>query len=97
MLDKGLNFAKENYMGFALAGTLPTVLEEGLVTYKGNTMAKDVLSNENFKKVKMLNRKALLSYGVRAALILCTVFVANKIRNSFNDQSVARSGFNPTE
>ena len=87
LMDKGLNFAKENCVGIALAGTLPEVLEEGLATYKGNKMAKEVLSIENYKKVKSFNRKALLIYGAKAALITGAVFAASKIRDYFTTKN----------
>lgn len=85
-IEKGLNFSKENCLGFALAGTLPQVLEEGLATYKGNKMAKTVLNNENLKKLKTFNRKALLTYGAKATLILGTVFITSKIKDCFTNK-----------
>ena len=70
---------RKSSIGLAIAGTLPTVLEEGLASYKGNKMAKQVLSPENYRNIKKFNAKALTTYGAKAGLVVGSIYVACKL------------------
>ncbi|MCQ2740201.1 MAG: hypothetical protein MJ237_08270 [bacterium] len=89
--NKILHILKKSCIGLAIAGTLPEVLEEGLASYKGNKMAKQVLSLENYKNIKKLNAKALTTYGASAGLIVGSVLVASKIRDFLGNKSTKLS------
>ena len=60
--DKTTTFIKNNVGKLTLAAFAPIVAEELMATYRGNKMAKKVLSPELFKKVQKTNRFGAMTY-----------------------------------
>ena len=80
--DKTTTFIKNNVGTLTLAAFAPIVAEELMATYRGNKMAKKVLSPELFQKVKASNRFGAMTYiaaGVGAAL---AAVVGSKVRDA---------------
>lgn len=80
--DKTTTFIKNNVGKLTLATFVPIVAEELMATYRGNKMAKKVLSPELFKKVQKTNRFGAITYiavGVGAAL---AAVVGSKVRDA---------------
>ena len=80
--DKTTTFIKNNVGKLTLAAFAPIVAEELMATYRGNKMAKKVLSPELFKKVQKTNRFGAMTYiaaGVGAAL---AAVVGSKVRDA---------------
>ncbi len=80
--DKTTTFIKNNVGKLTLAAFAPIVAEELMATYRGNKMAKKVLSPELFKKVQKTNRFGAMTYiatGVGAALV---AVVGSKVRDA---------------
>ncbi len=80
--DKTTTLIKNNVGKLTLAAFAPIVAEELMATYRGNKMAKKVLSPELFKKVQKTNRFGAMTYiaaGVGAAL---AAVVGSKVRDA---------------
>lgn len=80
--DKTTTFIKNNVGKLTLATSVPIVAEELMATYRGNKMAKKVLSPELFKKVQKTNRFGAMTYiaaGVGTAL---AAVVGSKVRDA---------------
>ena len=80
--DKTTTFIKNNVGKLTLAAFAPIVAEELMATYRGNKMAKKVLSPELFQKVKASNRFGAMTYiatGVGASL---AAVVGSKVRDA---------------
>lgn len=80
--DKTTTFIKENAGKLAALSTLPIVIEELIATKKGNALAKQLLSPENFKKVVKSNRWGAISYIGGTILIGTSVWLANKVKDA---------------
>lgn len=80
--DKTTTFIKENAGKLAFIGTIPTLLEEGLASIKGAKLAKEVLSPENYKKVKNLNARAYVTYIGMAVATGLSAYVISKVRDA---------------
>ena len=74
-------FLKNNCGLIAGIGYLPTLAEETLATINGNKIAKQFLTKDNFKKLKIHNAKALFTYVAAGTGITTGVIVASKIRD----------------
>ena len=80
--DKTTTFIKENAGKLAALSIVPIVIEELVATKKGNTLAKQLLSPENFKKVIKANRWGAISYIGGTILIGTSVWLANKVKDA---------------
>lgn len=83
-LDKTGDFIKDNCVAISALATVPTVLEEGLASVKGAQIAKKVLEPDKLKMLNKANGKAFLTYLIGATLLPLGVYVAKKIRDSFD-------------
>ena len=80
-LDKTTTFIKNNAGKIVFASMLPKIFEEGLASYRGIKLAKEFLSADKLKHLKIYNAKALLTYvGFAASAILGTV-IGREIRD----------------
>lgn len=80
--DKAATFIKENIGKLTLLGMVPVVAEEVKATMRGNKLAKEILSPENYKKVVKLNRYGATTYVGLALLMSGGAYLANKIKDS---------------
>lgn len=73
-----------------LAGAtmLPTLLEEGMATLRGNAWAKEVFKDapELAKKVAKSNRWGFVSYALVAVATVLASFVAKKVKDASNEK-----------
>lgn len=83
-LDKTGDFIKDNCVAISALATVPTVLEERLASVKGAQIAKKVLEPDKLKILNKANGKAFLTYLIGATLLPLGVYVAKKIRDSFD-------------
>ena len=92
----GLDFIKDNCGKLAFACWLPTVLEEGMASYKGVKLARKTgLAEPLIKNMKKLYAKALLTYAGRAAATGLAVGAASMIMDAFTrPKKVENEGFN---
>lgn len=74
----------------SFSAMLPTVLEEGLATFKGNKWAKQVLSPELYKKVVKGNFAGLMSYVGKTAAVVLATYAAIKIKDKLVDKKEAK-------
>lgn len=79
--DKTTTFIKENAGKLTFAGILPTLLEEGLASLKGEKLAKLVLSPENLKKIKKHNLYCYFTYLGFAIGTALTAVAMSKVRD----------------
>lgn len=80
--DKVTTYIKNNVGKLSAAAWLPVVAEELMATKRGNALAKQILSPENFKKVAKVNKFGAITYIGGAALIGVTAYLCNKIRDA---------------
>lgn len=80
--DKAIGMFRDNAGLLASATFLPTILEEGSATLKGNKLAKKVLSPELLKKVKRSNAVGLSTYILSAATIGIGTSLGVKIKDA---------------
>lgn len=81
-IDKATTFIKNNVGTIAALSCAPIVAEELAATYKGEKLAKQVLSPETLKKVKNLNRIGALSYISLVALTGLGAYIGSKVRDA---------------
>ena len=81
-LDKITTFIKDHAGILTSVLFIPTILEEGLATHKGNSFAKKLLSPDLAKKVKKLNGFGLATYIVTAIACGLGVHFGKKVRDS---------------
>lgn len=79
--DKVTTFIKNNAGKLTFAAFLPTVIEEGLATLKGNKIAKQLLSPDLAKKVAKTNTIGFLSYVSLAAFSGLGVYLGVKVKD----------------
>jgi len=82
-LDKTAAFIKENTGKLTIAAFIPVIAEELRATKRGNALAKQILSPENFKKVVKINRLGAISYTIGALFSGLAAFTMNKVRDKF--------------
>lgn len=84
-LDKAGDFVKNNAGKLAFLSFMPTVIEEGLASFKGNKMAKELLDPSLAKKVAKTNALGFATYVIGAAAAGLGVYCASKIRDAAMD------------
>ena len=91
----GMDFIKDNCGKIAFLGWLPTVLEEGMASYKGVKLARKTgLSEPLIKNMKKLYAKALMTYAGRATATGLAVGAASMIMDKFTrPRKVENEGF----
>lgn len=80
--DKVTTFVKDNCGMLAFLGWLPSLLEEGLASIKGNKIASKVLAPEQLKSLKKLHGKAWLTYAGMAVGAAVLATVGSKVRDA---------------
>lgn len=80
--DKTTTFIKNNVGKLTLATFVPIVAEELMATYRGNKMAKKVLSPELVKKVKATNRLGAATYITSAIAGALAAVAGSKVRDA---------------
>ena len=80
--DKTTTFIKNNVGKLTLATSVPIVAEELMATYRGNKMAKKVLSPELVKKVKATNRFGAATYITSAIAGALAAVAGSKVRDA---------------
>ena len=81
-VDKATTFIKDNAGKLAFLTFVPTLLEEGMATLKGNKLAKEVLSKDMAKKVAKTNAMGFATYAILAAGAALSVYVTKKIKDA---------------
>lgn len=79
--DKATTFIKNNVGKLVMLSFVPIITEELKATSRGNKLAKELLSPEIAKKVKVSNRFGAITYITTAAITGFSAFVANKVRD----------------
>lgn len=64
--QKVTNFIRKHVGALTLAAFAPVLIEEGMASYKGNKLAKEVLNEKMLKKVNKMNIQGFKTYGVIA-------------------------------
>ena len=82
IVDKSKLFLKDNCVGLAALSQAPVLAEEGLASIKGATIGKKYLSPQNLAKLNLFNLGAWGTYLLGAAVIVGTVFAADKTKNA---------------
>lgn len=80
--DKATTFIKNNVGTIAALSCVPIVAEELAATYKGEKLAKQVLSPELLKRVKGVNKAGAISYVSLAAISGLSAYAASKVRDA---------------
>ena len=81
-LDKTTTFIKENAGKLTFATFLPTLIEEGMASIKGNKFASKFLNPELAKKVAKANKMAYLTYLGTAVAASVAIYAGKKVRDS---------------
>ena len=81
-IDKATDFVKNNAGKLAFATMLPTVIEEGLASFKGHKLAKKLLSPNLVKKVDKSNLLGLATYALLAIGTGIGAHFAVKVRDN---------------
>lgn len=79
---KTLDFFKKNCIGIAALAVAPEILEEGLASINGYKMAKKVLSANELKTLNSVNAKAWLSYVLKGAVAIASIWTAKKAKET---------------
>ena len=80
--DKVTTFIKNNVGKLAVLSFIPLVAEELAASYKGEKLAKQVLSPELLKKVENCNRLGASTYILMASAVGLGAVVASKVRDA---------------
>ena len=81
-LDKATTFIRNNAGKLTFAAFLPTLLEEGLASLKGNKVAKQLLSPELAKKVAKTNALGFSTYLLTAVLSSLGIYLGTKVKDA---------------
>ena len=81
-IDKATTFIKENAGILSFSAFIPTLLEEGLATIKGNKLAKEFLDSGSAKKIAKANGLAYLTYFGTAVGYGIGATLATKIKDA---------------
>ncbi len=81
-VDKATTFVKNNAGKLTFAAFLPTLLEEGLASFRGNKFAKQLLTPDLAKKVAKTNAFGFATYLAMAALSSLGIAAAVKVKDS---------------
>lgn len=68
----------------------PVLIEEGMATFKGNSFAKNVLSEDLYKKTVKFNRKAYWTYLMAATSATLGVVVAAKVSDKITSPKLVK-------
>lgn len=87
-LEKTTGFIKKNAGKLTFATFLPTLIEEGMATMKGNKLAKEALKDmpELLKKVKKTNLLGYSTYLAMAVLTAVGATAAVKVKDSIQEK-----------
>ena len=80
--DKTATFIKNNVGKLTLLTMIPVVAEEIKATLRGNKLAKELLSPENYNKVVKSNRLGAITYVLLALFMSGGAYLANRIKDS---------------
>lgn len=81
-IDKTTTFIKNNVGKLSTLAMAPIVAEELMATKRGNALAKQILSPENYKKVVKANKFGAATYIAAALAVGAGAYVANKIKDA---------------
>ena len=81
-LDKTTTFIKDHAGALTFATFMPTVIEEGLASIKGNGLAKQYLDSDLAKKVAKTNRYGFLSYLGMASIMALSTTIGVKVKDA---------------
>lgn len=79
--DKATTFIKNNVGKLVTLSFVPIIAEELKASSRGNKLAKELLSPEMAKKVKMSNRFGAVTYIASAAISGLAAYTANLVRD----------------
>ena len=87
-LEKSAGFVKKNAGKLTFVTFLPTLIEEGMATIKGNKLAKEALKDmpELLKKVKKTNLLGYSTYLAMATLTALGATAAVKVKDSIQEK-----------
>ena len=85
---KTLNFLNKNCIALSILSCVPEITDEALATVEGNRIAKGLLSNDMYKKVTKLNRKALLTYITGGIATISAIIAAQFVTKFINKEFV---------
>lgn len=80
-VNKALNLIKNNAGKLIFLAYTPQILEEGLASYRGEKLAKNLLDEKLFKKLKTANRIALSTYIIAAGALAVSGTMAVKAKD----------------
>lgn len=80
--DKTTTFIKNNCGKLAFLGFAPTLIEEGMASFKGAKLAKGLLSPDKLKLMNKFNGKAWLTYAAMAVGAGLGTTVVAKVRDA---------------
>lgn len=89
--QKNKNAIRNSAPIVAAAAFLPTIMEEGMATVKGNKWAKQVLSPELFKKVVKLNKFGFAGYVITAVGLGLASLTAKVIKDHSDSKKAAQN------
>lgn len=89
--QKNKNAIRNSAPIVAAAAFLPTIMEEGMATVKGNKWAKQVLSPELFKKVVKQNKFGFVSYVITAVGYGLASLTAKVIKDHSDSKKAAQN------
>ena len=92
--DKTADFVKKHAGKLAFATFLPSLIEEGLATYRGNKLASKVLNPELLSKVKATNRFGFASYAAVAISMSIGTYIAKTVRDKFVHPELSKTDKN---
>ncbi|MBQ3311956.1 hypothetical protein IJG72_07760 [bacterium] len=95
--DKITTFIKDNAGKLSFATFLPTLIEEGMASIRGNKFAKELLSPNLAKKYKTSMGWAWLTYLLSATFASLGVFAATKVKDIIAKKEVVSENKNQTE
>lgn len=90
-VDKTTDFIKNNVGKLSFLAFVPTILEEGLASYKGEKLAKNFLSADLMKKVVKTNRIGLFSYTCVALVTALAARLGVQIRDEMAHKQPAET------
>ena len=81
-----------DYSGLLVAGAMaPTVIEEGMASYKGNKLAKKLLNPELLKKVKTTNLAGFITYAVSPIVLGLGTYLGVQAKNNIIAHNVTNT------
>lgn len=85
-LNKAANFVKKNAGKLIFLSFAPKIVEEGLASYKGEKLAKNLLDEKLFQKLKNANKIALSTYVISALIPALCGYLAIKAKDFVSDK-----------